>query len=71
MMSIYAGMMNFKHIYVTESNRFRQDCLKAIIKQNLLENRVTIINKNPHDIVESDLKHGKVNISQLILTKKK
>lgn len=63
-------MMKFKHIYVTESNRFRKDFLEAIIKQNSVERMITVLNKNPHDIVESDLKHGKVK-THLLYNKKK
>lgn len=47
-------------IYAIESNGIRKKCLQALINENKLQNKISIIDKNLHELERNDLVNLKV-----------
>ena len=57
-----AAKMNFKQVYVLETNQIRKRCLDSFITENNLANKVQIVEKAFHELDEADYQHKKFNI---------
>ena len=57
---LVARMMNFKHVFVLETNRLRRNCLKKFLEENGLASRLTIVDKLLNEVEISDFKNCKV-----------
>jgi len=52
--------MNFKQVFVLETNRLRKNCLKKFVEENALASRLTIVEKLLSEVEISDLNNSKV-----------
>ncbi|CAF0727754.1 unnamed protein product [Brachionus calyciflorus] len=54
-----ASETKYKHITILESNKFRERCLLSFLNENnLLDERITIIDKNFNELNSNDLKNN-------------
>jgi hypothetical protein len=53
-------LRNFSKVFATEPNKFRRICLETFLVENGIADRVTVLDKSPHEVEKSDFQNEEV-----------